>query len=344
MVKALALFSGGLDSVLAAGVVSAQGVVVEAVHLLNAFLPGYNKNNGGICLEQKKAAERLGIKLHILDVADAHLKLVLSPRYGYGANLNPCIDCRIFMLKQAKALMQDEGFSFLISGEVVGQRPLSQRKDKLRLIDRDAQVEGLLLRPLSAKLLPVTMPEQNGWVDREKLFAFSGRSRKPQIALAGQLNISEYASPAGGCLLTEKEFVRKFQTMTGWDNVGLNDVQLARTGRHFHYRQHFRLVVGRDEEENNILLRLSAADDILVRVRDFAGPITVIRRSRAPGTAASEEEKKQALKIAAAITLYYSKGKAAGAVWVDYWSTLRSENGEILTAAAEPKQVEQMRL
>lgn len=340
MVKALALFSGGLDSVLAAGVVSAQGVAVEAVYLLNAFLPGYNK----ICQGPKKAAECLGIKLHILDVADAHLKLVINPCYGYGANLNPCIDCRIFMLRQAKMFMQDEGFSFLISGEVVGQRPLSQRKDKLRLIDRDAQVEGLLLRPLSAKLLPVTMPEQNGWVDREKLFAFSGRSRKPQIALAGQLDISEYASPAGGCLLTEKEFARKFQAMTGWGNVSLNDVQLARTGRHFQYHGRFRLVVGRNEEENNILLGLSTAEDILVRVREFTGPITVVRRSRAPGTAASEEEKKQAVKIAAALTLYYSKGKVAGPVWVDYWSTQRNENGEILTAAAEPKQVERMRL
>lgn len=344
MIKALALFSGGLDSVLSAKVVSEQGVAVEAVHYLNAFLPGYNTSSDQVCLGPKKAAAGLGIKLHILDIADAHLKLVRSPRYGYGANINPCIDCRILMLKEAKAFMQDKGFAFLISGEVLGQRPMSQRKVNLRVIDRDAQVEGLILRPLSAKLMPATVAEQKGWVDREKLFAFSGRSRKPQLALAGQLGIQEYAAPAGGCLLTQREFFRKFQDVIGWDRVNLNDVELTRTGRHFHYQHRFRLVVGRNEEENKILLGLAGAEDIIVRVREFAGPITIIRRSRAPGMPATEEEKKEAVKTAAALTLYYSKGKDAGASWVDYWAKKDKETGAVLIVPAELKQVEQMRL
>ncbi|MFH1244955.1 MAG: hypothetical protein V1662_00530 [Candidatus Omnitrophota bacterium] len=344
MVKALALFSGGLDSVLAAKVVSEQGVAVEAVHYLNAFLPGYYTNSGQVCPEPGKAAAGLGIKLHILDIADAHLQLVRSPRYGYGANINPCIDCRILMLREAKAFMQDQGFSFLISGEVLGQRPMSQRKASLCVIDRDARVAGLVLRPLSAKLMPATIAEQKGWVDREKLFAFSGRSRKPQLALAEQLDIHEYAAPAGGCLLTQREFFRKFQDVAGWDNVNLNDVELTRTGRHFHYQNRFRLVVGRNEDENKILLRLAGAGDILVRVREWSGPITVIRGSRAPGMAGAEGERQEAVKLAAALTLYYSKGKDEGAAWVDYWAGKGKETGAILTTPAKPEQVEQMRI
>ncbi|MBN2097911.1 MAG: hypothetical protein JW714_05520, partial [Candidatus Omnitrophica bacterium] len=235
MIKALALFSAGLDSLLAAKIILDQGVQVEAVHFLNAFLSGYIENPipEQSLTKQKSIAGQLGIKLHIIDIAQVHLEMVKSPLFGYGKNLNPCIDCRILMLKQAKAYMQRHGFSFLISGEVLGQRPMSQRKDTLSLVERRAQVQGLLLRPLSAKLLAPTIPEEKGWVTREKLFAFSGRSRQAQLALVGELGMKEYLTPAGGCLLTQAEFARKFQDLVNRGNCGLEDVLLLKVGRHF---------------------------------------------------------------------------------------------------------------
>jgi len=336
--KALALFSGGLDSTLAAKIVKDQGLEVEAVHFVNAFLSGYKPRQEDLGLGlQRRQTKKLGIKLNIVDISCAHLELVLNPRYGYGENMNPCIDCRIFMLKEAKAYMQSQGFSFIISGEVLGQRPMSQRKDTLNLIERQAQVKGLLLRPLSAKILAPSLAEEKGWVDRDKLFDFSGRSRKGQLALAEKLGIREFLTPAGGCLLTETEFCRKLKDLLSCSKVNLDEVHLLKLGRHFRPKDSNKIIVGRDEEENNRLEDLAKEKDLLLTVRDFSGPLTVIRRN---GCDLSES----LIETAARLTARYGKGKEQEKLWVNYWPKNSEKKKSILVSPAGEDLVERARI
>lgn len=345
-IKALALFSGGLDSVLSAKVILQQDIDVEAIYFVNAFLPASrNSRQAGEPAQedpltlQKRVTGQLGIRLHILNISRPHLELVRRPRYGYGGNMNPCIDCRIFMARQARAYMESHGLSFLISGEVLGQRPMSQRKDTLNIIDRDAGVKGLILRPLSARKLAPTLAEEAGWVDRDKLFGFTGRSRKPQLSLARELGIKEYLTPAGGCLLTEAEFARKFKDLTASGEFSLEDVQLLKLGRHFRSKESPKIIVGRDKGENERLTDLARDGDILLRVRDFAGPLTVARRA---DTVFSND----LIETAASITACYSKGKAQQAVWVEYWPKSSDGGGgrSILVSPAAGDLIEKMRI
>ena len=187
MMKAIALLSGGLDSTLAAKVVMDQGIKLEAINFLTVFCTCTNR--GETCLASQKAVKSLGISLKVFNVSDEYLSVIKNPKHGYGSNMNPCIDCRIFMMKKAKAYMEEVGASFIITGEVLGQRPMSQRRDAMRLIDKESGVEGYILRPLSAKFLAVTIPEKEGWINRENLLGMEGRSRKPQIKLADQYGI-----------------------------------------------------------------------------------------------------------------------------------------------------------
>ncbi|MBL7092054.1 MAG: hypothetical protein ISS24_01470 [Candidatus Omnitrophica bacterium] len=335
MVKALALFSGGLDSALAVKIVLDQGVQVEALYFVNAFLPARHNTEMG------RRAGQLGAKLHVLDISQPHLELVRSPRYGYGGNMNPCIDCRIFMLKKAKAYMQSHRFHFLISGEVLGQRPMSQRKDTLNIIERDAGVKGLLLRPLSAKKLAPTLAEEKGWVDRDKLFDFSGRSRKPQLALSKKLGIKEYLAPAGGCLLTEVEFARKLRDLIASGKLDLDGVRLLKAGRHFRLKSLARIIVGRNEEENKYLLGLACDADILFKMRDFAGPLTLVRPVRAKAC----EEFATLVETAARLTARYSKGKDRESAWVDYWpKDAEDEKKSVLVTPAGEDLIEKLRI
>ena len=336
-IKALALFSGGLDSALSAKIVSNQGVEVEAVYFVNAFLSeGNGRDPSGA--RQKRIVEQLGIKLHILDISRAHLAMVQNPRYGYGENLNPCIDCRILMLKQARHYMRKLGFSFLISGEVLGQRPMSQRRDSLNIVDRDAGVKGLLLRPLSAKKLAPALAEEQGWVDRDGLFGFSGRSRKPQLALAKQLGIKEYLTPAGGCLLTEAEFSVKFRDLLKIGKFNLDDVQLLKVGRHFRFQgAGGKIIVGRDEEENRRLLNLACATDIIFKVRDFTGPITIVRRD-------SSFFSERLIESAARLTARYSKGKDERELRVDYGPKDSRQKQSILVSPAGEDLIAELRI
>lgn len=352
-VKALALFSGGLDSALSAKVILDQGVQVEAVHFINAFLAGRKGKTNIECSLQKRQASQLGIKLHILDISKAHLEMVQSPVYGYGSHMNPCIDCRILMLKEARSYMQTHGFSFLISGEVLGQRPMSQRRDALNIIDRNADVKGLVLRPLSAKLFNPSVAEEAGWVDRDKLFAFSGRSRKPQLALAEKLGIKEYSTPAGGCLLTEAEFSRRFKDLLAQGAPGLNEVQLLKVGRHFRYPDLGKIIVGRDEQENGYLANLAEDRDILFKMRDFSGPLTVacpVRNQRFFNGARQEAngnnstDSKPLIEAAAALTARYGRGKDNEKVWLDYWPKILEEKKSIQVTPATEALIEKLRI
>ncbi len=221
------------------------GVELEALNFLTVFCTCTNR--GETCLASQKAVETLGIPLKVFNVSEEYLRVVKFPRHGYGRNMNPCIDCRIFMLKKAKAYMEESRAAFIVTGEVLGQRPMSQRKEAMRLIEKEAGLEGFILRPLSAKFLPITIPEKEGWVNREKLLNLQGRSRKPQIELADHFDIHDYPCPAGGCLLTDPGFSKRMKDLMIHDPAfSLNDVHLLKMGRHFRLSPEVKLVVGRN--------------------------------------------------------------------------------------------------
>lgn len=305
--KAVALLSGGLDSTLAARVVMDQGVGLEALNFMTVFCTCTNR--GATCLASQKAVETLGIPLKVLNVSEEYLGVVKHPRHGYGRNMNPCIDCRIFMLKKAKARMEESGASFIVTGEVLGQRPMSQRRDAMRMIEKEAGLEGLILRPLCAQVLPPTIPEKEGWVNREKLLKIQGRSRKPQIELAGRYGIHDYPCPAGGCLLTDSGFAKRMKDlMVHHPDFSLNDVHLLKMGRHFRFSHKVKLVVGRQEEENQKIQTFAQGKDILLKVSGFPGPLSLLRGEPEEGD----------LRAAAAITAHYSKAKDLRNIEVTY--------------------------
>lgn len=305
--KAIALLSGGLDSTLAARVTMEQGIELEALNFMTVFCTCTNR--GETCLASQKAVENLGIPLKVFNVSEEYLNVVKHPTHGYGRNMNPCLDCRIFMLKKAKKYMEESGAAFLVTGEVLGQRPMSQRKDAMHLIERESGLEGFILRPLSAKVLPITIPEKEGWVDREKLLNISGRSRKPQIELADHYGIHDYPCPAGGCLLTDPGFAKRMKDlMVHVPNFSLNDVHLLKVGRHFRFSQTIKLVVGRDEEENQKIQTFAQEKDILLKASSFPGPLALLR-----GTPEEEDIKK-----ASAITAHYGKARDLGNIEITY--------------------------
>jgi len=272
--KAIALLSGGLDSSVAVKVILEQGIEVEALNFATAFCQ-CTRRSSGCRSEARKVAELFGIKIKVISLKQEYLEIIKNPRHGYGKNLNPCIDCRILLLKKAKQYMAESGASFLITGEVLGQRPMSQHRKALDLIEHEAGVEGLLLRPLSAKLLPPTIPEQKGVVDREKLLRINGRSRKAQIQLAEKYSIKDYPCAAGGCLLTDKSFAAKMRDAMDHFELRPADIPILKVGRHFRLSPEFKLVVGRNEQENAALERLCRTEDICFRPEKVNGPVAV---------------------------------------------------------------------
>ena len=305
--KAIALLSGGLDSTLAAKVVTEQGIQLEAVNFLTVFCTCTNR--GETCLASQKAVDALGIPLKVFNVSEEYLNLIRHPKHGYGSNMNPCLDCRIFMLKKAKTYMEETGASFIVTGEVLGQRPMSQRRDAMRLIEKETGLGGYIVRPLSAKFLPVTIPEKEGWINRENLLAIQGRSRKPQIELADHYGIHDYPCPAGGCLLTDPGFAKRMKDlMDHKSDFSLNDVHLLKIGRHFRLSPELKLVVGRNEEDNKKIQTFTQEEDILLKAARHPGPLSLLR-GESNGTD---------IEKAASITVRYGKAKNLKSVEVLY--------------------------
>ena len=274
--KALALLSGGLDSTLAVKVMLEQGIAVEALNFTSPFCTCTGRN-AGCKSEAVRVAEEFNIPIKVMNKGAEYLEIVRKPRHGYGKGMNPCIDCRIFLLRKAREYMAESGADFVITGEVLGQRPMSQRRDTLRLIERESGLAGLLLRPLSARHFEPTIPEIEGWVDRTRLLAIQGRSRKEQIRLADELEVKNYPCPAGGCLLTELSFVSKVRDVFNHsDRLHLRDFRLLRIGRHFRIAPGSKLIVGRDEAENNLLEKQLQGGEATVRWLDGGGPLGVI--------------------------------------------------------------------
>ncbi|SCZ65201.1 tRNA (5-methylaminomethyl-2-thiouridylate)-methyltransferase [Thiohalomonas denitrificans] len=336
--KAVALISGGLDSMLAAKVVQEQGIHVEGINFFTGFcVEGHThairkkdqakpKRNNALW-----TAEQLGMKLHIVDIIEEYKQVLLHPRHGYGANLNPCLDCKIFMVKKALEWMEEHDFDFIITGEVVGQRPMSQRADTMPVVANESGAEDRLLRPLCAKNLPATLPEREGWVDREKLHDFSGRTRKPQIALAREFGFEDWATPAGGCcFLTDEVYSRKLADL--WQAQGhreyeLDDIMLLKVGRHIRPAPHFKLIVGREDGENQFL-------------EGYRKQFTALRTVSCPGplVLVDGELGEDDLQLAARITARYSKDRMAESVTISV-TPPNGETRELQVAPLPPNQI-----
>ncbi len=271
--KAIALLSGGLDSTLAVKVVLEEGIEVVALNFFSPFCLCNRKT--GCRFIAKKITDEFGIELKVIYVGEEYIEIVKNPKHGYGRNLNPCIDCRILMLRRAKEFMQEIGAFFIITGEVLGQRPMSQHRAALKTIEKESGLEGLILRPLSAKLFPLSIPEKEGWVDRERLLEISGRSRRPQMALAKDYKISDYACPARGCLLTDRGFADRMRDLMTHSEITLDDIQLLKVGRHFRLSPSCKVIVGRNKEENERLLGLARQGDLCFSPAEAKGPVGI---------------------------------------------------------------------
>jgi tRNA-uridine 2-sulfurtransferase len=278
--KAVALISGGLDSRLAAKLVKMQGIDVVPVNFTIPFSHKIKEDSPGPYDKDALIRSDLGCDLTKISLTEEFIGVVKNPRHGYGANLNPCIDCRILMLRKAAELMQGSAAKFVITGDVLGQRPMSQHKNALAAIEKEAGLEGLVLRPLSAKLLTETIPEREGWVDRDKLMGFCARGRQAQIELAKELGIENYPNPAGGCLLTDPIFAKKLKDLMNFGELDIDNIELLKSGRYFRVSVHAKLIVGRNDAENNRLARLAQEGDYLFYPgRDLAGPTSLGRGS-----------------------------------------------------------------
>ena len=320
MTLAIGCISGGLDSLLAVRLIQQQGIDVLALHVLHLWHPHRPSADGRP--EAVRRAEALGAEVRTVDGTAADLGLLHNPPHGFGKHLNPCIDCRIWTLRRARRLMEEEGAAFVFTGEVVGQRPMSQRRDALRLVEKEAGLEELLVRPLSAKCLPPTRPEREGVLDRNRLLDLAGRSRKPQMALARDLDVTDYATPAGGCLLTDPGFAHRLGELMQQKDPTPVDVELLKVGRHFRLAGDTWVVVGRHEADNERLAELVEADDVQIDPADVPGPTTLVRGPVGDG----------AVEEAAAVTLRYTKVPPGETRPM----TVRPVGGEAHTIEAEP--------
>jgi len=267
-VKGIGLFSGGLDSILAAKIIMALGVEVTGVTCTTPFFSPE---------KAKSAAKTIGLHLIEVDITKEHLDVLKAPKYGYGKNMNPCIDCHTLMLKIAGRMMEDRGADFIFTGEVLGQRPMSQTRQSLYTVAKNSGYQEYILRPLSALLLPETKPEIEGKVDRQRLCALRGRGRKDQIEMARRYGIDHYSAPAGGCLLTDPMFTKRLKDLFrhGMD-FRIRDIEFLKYGRHFRINEFSKAIVGRNSVENETLQRLSLEADTVIHVEQFPGPTTIV--------------------------------------------------------------------
>lgn len=332
-VHGIGLLSGGLDSALAAKILMDAGAEVTCLHFFTGFcVTGHNSRLGRqdrpIANHALDVAGEAGIPVELVDISDEYLPMVVKPKYGYGANMNPCIDCRIFMINRAKKYMDEVGADFVFTGEVIGQRPMSQMRQTIDLVERETELEGRLLRPLSAKLLPPTRVEEKGLIDREKLYGYYGRSRKPQIELAKKFGINEFMQPAGGCcFLTDKAYSRKLRDLLDSSEdkqLDMDAVYLLGVGRHFRLGPSLKVIVGRDETENNFLDFYRKAHWTL-QAEDFNGPTAVVMGDMRNGDA----------EQAAALVARYCQGREENVVRVEFVRGDEREYREVAPATDE---------
>ena len=304
--QVVALFSQGLDSILAIKIIQQQGLKVQAIKFITPFFGYEIKGRETEFCDKIKAT--YNIDLTIIDLTEDYLEMLAAPQYGYGKNFNPCLDCKIMMLNQARILAESGPAECIVTGEVVGQRPFSQRRDTMRRIEKLSLTEGLLLRPLSAKLLTPTKAEERGIIDREQLFDFSGRGRKPQIALAKKLKITNYPTPAGGCLLTDPGFAKRVKTL--YQNTSIptaKDLNLLKYGRFYPLEKSSSFViVGRNRDDNKQLLTTAAENHFILHLTEMPGPVAILKGE------------KDHLAFAAEKLCHHSKAKNLKSVKIDW--------------------------
>ena len=320
--KVVALLSGGLDSQLAVKMMQKQGFEVSAVAIKTPFC---DFDCGRGCgFEIRERADTLGVDLKTVYLGDEYIEMLKNPKHGFGSGMNPCIDCRTMMFKAAKQHMEDIGAEFIISGEVLGQRPMSQHGPALRTIEKESDLKGKIVRPLSAGLLAKTEPEENGLIKRENLGMISGRSRKGQLALAKEYGIEDPPNAGGGCLLTDPAFsLRAKDLFSHTETPTTNDIDLLKIGRHFRLDQSTKLVVGRNHNENEMIKSLALPGDILFEARDHVGPVSILRG----------ENNGDYMDFAAQITLRYSDApKSESSIVI---TELNGKKTEILAKAIE---------
>lgn len=322
--RALVLLSGGLDSLLATRLIQNQGIKVKGICFSSPF---FSSEKG------ERASKQLSISCKVVDIGKELISLLPSPPHGFGKGANPCIDCHILMVKKAGSLMQSEKFSFLITGEVLGERPKSQNRWALDVVARESGWGDYLLRPLTAKNLPPTLPEQRGWVDREKLFGIKGKSRYTQLKLAEEFNFKQFPTPAGGCLLTDPNFSRRVKYILSYHKLTLREAELLKVGRHFCLNHTSRLIVGRNKKENEQLITLASQGDVFFQVVDFPGPVALLKGS-------TEEE---FILRAASLTARYSDAPP-GAVKVQYYQIPQKEKRWVQVNSMEEEMVEKLRI
>ncbi|MFA5410766.1 MAG: tRNA 4-thiouridine(8) synthase ThiI [Candidatus Omnitrophota bacterium] len=327
--KAIALISGGLDSILAAKVIKSQGIEVIPLKFIIPF-SGTGKERINSLVR-----DSLGKEAKTMDISADFLKLLEKPRHGFGSGMNPCIDCKILMLTRAKELMRKWQADFVVTGEVLGQRPMSQNKQALGIIEKKAGLEGLLLRPLSARAIAETVPEKENWVRRGELFSFIGRSRQPQIELARALKIKDYAQPAGGCLLTDPEFSKRLKELITRGELNLNNIELLKIGRHFRIAAGTKLVVGRNEKENRKLENLARQDDYLFYPgAELAGPTSLGRGSF----------NAELLKLSCRITCRYCDLKGEAGAAITYRRIPEKEDNSLRVSPPEKEELANLRV
>lgn len=276
--KAIALLSGGLDSTLAVKLMLEQGIEIVALNFKSPFCNCDGKSRDGCKSHAIKVAEDFEVEIKIVHKGLDYLEVVRHPKFGYGSGMNPCVDCRIFSFQMAKDLMPKVGASFIVTGEVLGQRPMSQRRDPMFQIEKEARLEGLIVRPLSAKLLPPTIPEQMGIVDREKMLGISGRSRKEQIKIAKDFEVEDYPCSSGGCLLTDQNFAGRLKDYFDHSEKNVwSEMKLLQIGRHFRISSDLKVIVGRDEDDNKKLSAFKVDGDTFFSAEGFSGPAVLAK-------------------------------------------------------------------
>lgn len=332
MPKAIALYSGGLDSVLSVLIMKRLGVDVTPVMFITDFGCAASRRSKGRSAVPAGEIDGLIVEKH--HIGEAFFELVKNPKFGHGKNMNPCIDCKALMLKEARKMMQERGADFLVTGEVLGQRPMSQRRDVFPVIEREAGVAGLVVRPLCGKILKPTIAEEKGFIKREDLYGFSGRSRKPQMELAAGFGLTEYAQPAGGCVLTDPIFSSRLRDLLSRNpSPSMRDVQLLRLGRHFRSPDGFTIIVGRDEMDNMEIEKLAEPGDYLIQlVADFGSPLTLAEAG------ISED----GLNLAARLCVRYSASRKQTLVPVII--SRNSESHSVNVAASDEMEVERFRM
>jgi len=276
-IKAIGLLSGGLDSTLAVKLMIELDIDVTVFNLVTPFCTCTRK---GCTHEAGRVASQLGIPIKLTSAGIEYIEMVKNPKHGYGKNMNPCIDCRVFIFKKAKEYMEEIGAKFIFTGEVLGQRPMSQHKRALKLIEQESGLENLVVRPLSARLLEPTIPEEKRWIDRDKLLSIQGRRRLPQMELAEEFGIKDYPCPAGGCRLTDPGFAKRLKESFDHGEYTISEIQLLKYGRHFRLDSGAKVVVGRNEEENKALLKFFNNNDVLMEVVGVGSPTVLLKKRK----------------------------------------------------------------